>query len=231
MKFLFLIGSALKHFQESEFSAFTEQQRFEQTLETIKWVREKVPTSYIILFECSYTSISEEHKNILREKCDLFLDFSTEPVLQAIYENIQKRPELITYGKSLLETRGLLNTLYYIREHNVFSDSQRVFKLTGRYLLNDNNLYDLVSPDGKTMYLRNMDLRTGKVERVPEVVVPVTEERKKQSIRDIKEMIKFYESPVGKKIAKNAGPLFQKSSAAGQEWGMQLQGVLMKYMQ
>jgi hypothetical protein len=48
---------------------------------------------------------------------------------------------------------------------------------------------------------------------------------------DIKEMIKFYESPVGKKIAKNAGPLFQKSSAAGQEWGMQLQGVLMKYMQ
>jgi hypothetical protein len=137
MKFLFLIGSALKHFQESEFSAFTEQQRFEQTLETIKCVREKVPTSYIILFECSYTSISEEHKNILREKCDLFLDFSNEPVLQVIYENIKQRPELITYGKSLLETRGLLNTLYYIREHNVFSDSQRVFKLTGRYLLND----------------------------------------------------------------------------------------------
>jgi hypothetical protein len=60
-----------------------------------------------------------------------------------------------------------------------------------RYLLNDNNLYDLVSPDGKTMYLRNMDLRTGKVESVPEVTVPVTEERKKQSIRDIKEMIKL----------------------------------------
>jgi hypothetical protein len=137
MKFLFLIGSALKHFQESEFSAFTEQQRFEQTLETIKCVREKAPTSYIILFECSYTSITEEHKDILRDKCDLFLDFSNEPVLQAIYENIQKRPELITYGKSLLETRGLLNTLYYIRKHNVFSDSQRVFKLTGRYLLNE----------------------------------------------------------------------------------------------
>ena len=136
MKFLFLIGSALKHFQESEFSAFTEQQRFEQTLETIKCVREKAPTSYIVLFECSYTSITEEHKDILRDKCDLFLDFSDEPVLQAIYENIQKRPELITYGKSLLETRGLLNTLYYIRKHNVFSDSQRVFKLTGRYLLN-----------------------------------------------------------------------------------------------
>jgi hypothetical protein len=137
MKFLFLIGSALKHFQESEFSAFTEQQRFEQTLETIRCVREKVPTSYIILFECSYASISKKHKKILQEKCDLFLDFSNEPVIQAIYENIQNRPELITYGKSLLETRGLLNSLHYIREHNVFSDSQRVFKLTGRYLLNE----------------------------------------------------------------------------------------------
>lgn len=137
MKFLFLVGSALKHFQESEFSAFTEQQRFEQTLETIRCVREKVPTSYIILFECSYASISKKHKEILQEKCDLCLNFSNEPVIQAIYENIENRPELITYGKSLLETRGLLNTLHYIRENNVFSDSQRVFKLTGRYLLNE----------------------------------------------------------------------------------------------
>ena len=136
MKFLFLIGSALKHFQEKKFSAFNEKQRFEQTLKTIECVREKVPTAYIVLFECSYTSIEEDQKEILRSKCDLFLDFSSEPVLQAIYENINNKPELITYGKSLLETRGLLNTLYYIREHNLFSDSQRVFKLTGRYLLN-----------------------------------------------------------------------------------------------
>jgi len=137
MKFLFLIGSALKHFQENDFSAFTEEQRFEQTLKTIECVREKVPTSYIILFECSHQTLAEEHKNILRDKCDLFLDFSNEPVLQQIYSNLEKRPELITYGKSLLETRGLLNTLYYIKTHNLFPDSQRVFKLTGRYLLNE----------------------------------------------------------------------------------------------
>jgi len=48
---------------------------------------------------------------------------------------------------------------------------------------------------------------------------------------DVKEMLKFYESPVGKKIAKNAGALYQKSNIAGQEWGMQLQGIMMKYMQ
>jgi hypothetical protein len=137
MKFLFLVGSALKHFQENKFSAYDEEQRFNQTLETIECIRKKVPESYIVLFECSYTSIEERYKEILRDKCDLFLEFCDEPVLKQIYENLEKRPELITYGKSLLETRGLLNTLYVIKQHNLFADSQRIFKMTGRYLLND----------------------------------------------------------------------------------------------
>jgi hypothetical protein len=137
MKFLFLVGSALKHFQEDKFSAYDEQQRFEQTLKTIECIRNKVPNSYVVLFECSSRPIDENQKDILKEKTDLFLEFYNEPVLKQIYENLEARPELITYGKSLLETRGLLNTLYTIKKHNLFSDSQRVFKLTGRYLLND----------------------------------------------------------------------------------------------
>ena len=137
MKFLFLVGSALKHFQEDKFSAYGEEQRFQQTLETIECIRKKVPESYVVLFECSSKPIDEKQKDILKEKADLFLEFYKEPVLKQIYENLEKRPELITYGKSLLETRGLLNTLYVIKKHNLFSDSQRVFKLTGRYLLND----------------------------------------------------------------------------------------------
>lgn len=137
MKFLFLVGSALKHFQEEKFSAYDEQQRFEQTLKTIECIREKVPNSYVVLFECSSKPIDEKQKEVLKEKADLFLEFYNEPVLKQIYENLESRPELITYGKSLLETRGLLNTLSIIKKHNLFSDSQRVFKLTGRYLLNE----------------------------------------------------------------------------------------------
>lgn len=151
MKFLFLIGSALEHFQPEHFSAFTEQQRFEQTLKTIESVRMKAPNSYIVLFECSFKSIDESQKDILKEKVDLFLEFYDEPVLKQIYENLENQPRLITYGKSLLETRGLLNTLYTIKEHNLFSDSQRIFKLTGRYLLNDN--FDI--QDYQTKFIEN----------------------------------------------------------------------------
>ena len=150
-KFLFLIGSALKHFQQEKFSAYDEDQRFNQTLETIQSVRDKVPNSYIVLFECSAYPIDEKYKEEFRDKCDLFLEFYEEPVLKQLYENISERPELITYGKSLLETRGLLNTLYEINKNNLFNDSQRVFKLTGRYLLND----DFNIKDYESRFLEN----------------------------------------------------------------------------
>ena len=48
---------------------------------------------------------------------------------------------------------------------------------------------------------------------------------------DIKAMLAFYESPVGKKMSSSSGELFKKSTAAGQEWGMDLQTMMMKYMQ
>lgn len=48
---------------------------------------------------------------------------------------------------------------------------------------------------------------------------------------EIKEMLKFYDSPVGKKIASSMGAITKKSTIVGQEWGMQLQSVMMKYME
>ena len=48
---------------------------------------------------------------------------------------------------------------------------------------------------------------------------------------DIAAMIKFYESPVGKKMYEKSTELAEKSQTAGQEWGQSLQGMMMKYMQ
>ena len=46
---------------------------------------------------------------------------------------------------------------------------------------------------------------------------------------DIKGMIVFYQSPVGKKMSEKAGEISQKSMQAGQEWIQELQGVMAKY--
>ena len=135
-KFLFLVGSSIEHFVEEHFSRYTMEQRFFQTLDTIESIRTKVPNAYICLFECSHRPISDEYKTILQEKVDLFLEFYDEPGIKILYENFSKKQELITFGKSLLETRGILNCLYLMKEKQLFTDVNRIFKLTGRYTLN-----------------------------------------------------------------------------------------------
>lgn len=48
---------------------------------------------------------------------------------------------------------------------------------------------------------------------------------------DLKKMIEFYNSPVGKRIQEKTPILIKEQGPATQEWQMQLQGLLMKYMQ
>lgn len=48
---------------------------------------------------------------------------------------------------------------------------------------------------------------------------------------EVKQMLRFYESPVGKKITEKASELTEKNMSAAQEWGVELQGLMMKYMQ
>lgn len=48
---------------------------------------------------------------------------------------------------------------------------------------------------------------------------------------DIKKMMEFYNSPIGKKIQEVTPKMTKEQMQAGQDWGMELQGILMKYMQ
>lgn len=48
---------------------------------------------------------------------------------------------------------------------------------------------------------------------------------------EVKQILKFYDTPVGKKMSNKAGELTQKNMEAAQEWGMELQTMMMKYMQ
>ena len=137
-KFLFLVGSALNHFQEEHFSKYSTAQRFFQTLDTIKCIKEKVPDAYILLYEGSEMPIDEEYKQVLTEQVDLFLECGNDIVMKNVYENLHNNPINFVFGKSMLECRCLQVSLNHILKNNLFNDSQRIFKLTGRYILNDN---------------------------------------------------------------------------------------------
>ncbi|MFL9845976.1 DUF2059 domain-containing protein [Flavobacterium rhizosphaerae] len=46
---------------------------------------------------------------------------------------------------------------------------------------------------------------------------------------EIKQLIQFYESPIGKKMSDNAAKLTESMMPKIQEWSMNLQNIIMKY--
>ena len=150
-KFLFLVGSALNHFQEKDFSVYTTEQRFLQTLDTIKSIKEKVPDAYILLYEGSENPIDEKYQTILEEQVDSYLECGSDLIMKGVYENLHHNPTKFIYGKSMLECRCLQVSLNHILENNLFNDTTRVFKMTGRYTLNDE--FDI--EDYKSNFLSN----------------------------------------------------------------------------
>ncbi len=46
---------------------------------------------------------------------------------------------------------------------------------------------------------------------------------------EIKELLAFYATPIGKKMADKSGELAQKGMVAGQSWGMKVQEIMAKY--
>jgi hypothetical protein len=136
-KFLFLVGSAINHFKEESLSEFNAEQRFLQTLDTIQSIKDKVPDAYILIYEGSETPIKQEYKDRFIEQSDLFLEFGNDPYMKSLYENLHRDPNKFTFVKSMLECRCLELVLEYMMEHNVFNDVTRIFKLSGRYKLNE----------------------------------------------------------------------------------------------
>lgn len=150
-KFLFLVGSAINHFKEEDLSAFKAEERFQQTLDTIQSIKDKVPDAYILIYEGSETSIKQEYKDKFIEQSDLFLEFGNDPYMKSLYENLHRDPDKFTFVKSMLECRCLELVLNHMMQHNIFNDVTRVFKLSGRYKLNE--YFDI--NDYKTRFLMN----------------------------------------------------------------------------
>jgi hypothetical protein len=58
------------------------------------------------------------------------------------------------------------------------------------------------------------------IEDLAELLVPVYE--KHLTISDLREMTKFYSTPVGKKYAQSMGPIMQESMKVGETWGRKI---------
>jgi thymidylate synthase len=106
-------------------SVYSREERFKQTKKTIQSVKEKLSNSKIIIVECS--DFNEEERKYFKDNCDYIL-------------NLWNKKELHNYifgqSKSLGEGTMTIEALKYIEEFNL--DYQYLYKVSGRYWLNDN---------------------------------------------------------------------------------------------
>lgn len=114
-------------------SHFTHHQRYEQSLQTIEKIREKIPNAYIVFMEG--TKIGTDMVEVIKAKADYFFDASS---LNWVVDNVNSP------YKSLGEISTILS--YLLSNH--FKDNKNNFislsKISGRYIPNDSFVLDVI---------------------------------------------------------------------------------------
>ena len=106
-------------------SFFTHTQRYEQSLQTIEKIREKIPNAYIVFMEG--TKIDTSMIEVIKAKADYFFDASS---LKWVEDNVN----------SPYKSMGEISTLVAYLLSNHFNEHKNNFislsKISGRYLPN-----------------------------------------------------------------------------------------------
>lgn len=123
-------------------SVYTSDERFTQTKKTISSIREKIPNSVIFLLECSKLTLEQE--NYFTTSCDYFIN---------IYNTSQELINII-YGKSkaLAEGTMTIKAIEYIKEHMQLGVGDNIFKISGRYYLDEYFNLDEYNPNSCNIF-------------------------------------------------------------------------------
>jgi hypothetical protein len=113
-----IVGSSL-----SSKSMFTTEERYKQTLYTLKSIREKIPNPTIVFLEIS--PIPEEMISELSKRCDYFIYCANDPIIQS-----KNHKASVSWG----ETALIYEAITHLSQEG---DIKRIYKAGGRYYLTD----------------------------------------------------------------------------------------------
>ena len=128
IKHCFVVTSAIN----SKFGVYTPEQRLTQTLTTLDNVRNHVTDCKIVVMECAGTPPTQEQQKQIEQNCDLFLNYSNDPDVQAIYVSdnwdlVKNSTEIMCFARALRECQT----------NGIFDNVDRIHKMSGRYILNE----------------------------------------------------------------------------------------------
>jgi len=127
---VFMITSAIN----TKFGVYSSQQRLEQTLATIASVRERVPNCRIFLLEMAGLPLDKYQVDALTAQVDSLLDFTADPDVVGLYNSTDNWDVV----KNVTEVMCFSKALKRLHVDAIkFENTDRVFKLSGRYRLND----------------------------------------------------------------------------------------------
>jgi len=120
-------------------SIYTPQERLNQTIETIKSVRQNIPNTYIILFDNSNFKNRDEYFKILNNEVDSFLNITNNDYLNYYTDDYKY--------KGIAELTQLLEIYNMLFKNIDFANIENLFKISGRYLINDKFNYNKYNND------------------------------------------------------------------------------------
>lgn len=135
-KYTVLITSAV----HTNYGIYNTAQRIAQTLATAQSARKYIPNATIILIDNSKVEVQNEQSaefEELLDAVDYYIDNSDDPDIQHFHNNVTN----YDIGKNSMECIGMLKALTHISTDpelmTVITESDRIFKLSGRYLVTD----------------------------------------------------------------------------------------------
>lgn len=125
-KAVFLVSSAI----HSKHGVFKTKERLDQTINTCRSIKERTNADVFVL-DGGYQFITDEEKNQLEKHIDMFVSYSNVEQIQSIqkernWDIVKNMIEILMYGMFFTQYKQKLIDNY-----------DRVFKISGRYSLND----------------------------------------------------------------------------------------------
>ena len=123
-KNLFIVTSSLK----PNMGAFSDDDRFAQTIASLKSIRKQVPESFIVFSDASLRPVTDLEREAISGLCNAYVDLSQQPEVRKCSENQMK-----SHAENLL----LFFTLHTLKHNNLLKDTKRIFKFSARSELED----------------------------------------------------------------------------------------------
>lgn len=128
-KYGVLITSAVN----GKFSQYDPTERLTQTLSTIASIQMHIPNSVICLTESSIPGVDNETKQILSAQVHNMIDLSKDAAINWVHQNIDHQDTVKNMSELILTTKFFK----VARKQGWFKDCDRIFKISGRYQLNE----------------------------------------------------------------------------------------------